>query len=261
MTDNHFYTDCKIINCSDKTGVDYIRKNIIEVVQRKPRGSFWFYIMEESDELSRQAQNALRKPMEHPFDEHVRFIFLCNDITKMKPAILDRCRVFQYMPIAPEEMVPRLEYIATEEKIDISKELLLKLAECSNGSMRYPVLQLEEFKALNRKIVINDIQLEKSLDTIREIFELLDKRKIPMAKNKIMDLYQEGNMFDDIIRYFHDFTMFSLKNNTNFRIKGKTLIKIAETERSVKEGCNQFIALSFLLSHIALLLDKIKKKP
>lgn len=255
----HYYTDCILINCSDKTGIDTIRKQIIKTEQLRPASGIRIFILEESEQLSPKAQNALKKPMEYPYDKSNRFIFLSNNISKFIPAIKDRCRIYYFLAIRPEEMFPRLKYIAEQEEIDISDKLILNLAKLSNGSMRYPIIQLEEYKALNRKIVSKDIQMEESLVNIKEIFNLLKLKKIPPAKNKILDLYQNGNNFDNIIRYFHDFTMMSLGNNLNYKTKAQCLIKIANSERNVKEGCNEFIQIDSLLSNISLLLQETKK--
>lgn len=254
----HYYTDCVIFNCSDKTGVDNIRKGVIELEKIRPLSGIRIFLMEESEELSDKAQSVLKKAMEYPYDRSNRFIFLSNNINKFIPAIKDRCRIYYYMAIRPDEMFPRLKYIVEQEKIDISDELIYNLAELSNGSMRYPIIQLEEFEALNRKITEKDIQLEESLENIKSIFSLLKKRKIPPARNKILDLYQNGSNFNNIIKYFHDFTIMSLGNNLNYKSKAKCLIKISETEFRVKSGCNEFIAISYLLSNISLLLQETK---
>lgn len=252
----HYYTDCVLFNCSDKTGVNNIRTEIISLEKLRPPSGIRIFLMEESEQLSKKAQFALKKAMEYPYDKSNRFIFLSNNITKFIPAIKDRCRIYNYMAIRPDEMFPRLKYIVEQEEIDILDKLLHTLAELSNGSMRYPIIQLEEFKALNRKIIEKDIQLEESLESIKSIFSLLKLRKIPPARNKILDLYQNGSNFNNIIKYFHDFTMMSLKNNLNYKTKAKCLIKISKTEFRVKSGCNEFIAISFLLSNISLLLQK-----
>jgi len=256
LGEKYYYEDCIIINCSDKTGVDFIRTEIIDTCSLKPLGKLRIWILEESEQLSKSAQKAMKKPLETPFDKSNRFIYLSNDLSKFIKPIVDRCRVYQFMPIKPEEMIDRLKFIRDEQKINISDDLLEYLSEISNGSMRYPIIQLEEFKSLNRKITKNDLRLEKSLEVIKEIFSLLKDRKIPIAKNKVLELYQKGFYFKDIARYFHDFTMLSLGNDLNYEVKAKTLIKIAESERDVNNGCNQFIVVSSLLSNISLLLQK-----
>jgi len=255
--------NCITINCSDKTGVDNIRKKIIDVAGLKPSGSdFRIFILEESDELSNSAQDALRKPMEYPYDKHNKFIYLCNNLAKITPAIKDRCRIFHYMPIKPEEMIDRLKKIRDEENIDMSDDLVMKLAEMTNGSMRFPVIRLEEFKSLKRKIEENDLKLSEEYETIKIIFMYLKEKKIPIARDKTLDLYQKGFHFNDIVEFFHNFTIDSLEkytNEINYRIKAKVLIKIAEAERAVIEGCNEFLQLSFLLSNISLLLIDTKR--
>lgn len=257
---DNFYTDRVMFNCSDKTGVDNIREGIIEIEKLKPMSGIRIFILEECEQLSKQAQKALKKAMEHPFDKSNRFILLTNDKTKIEDPIKDRCRIYEFMPITPEDMFPRLKYIANNEKIKISDDLIMKLAELSNGSMRTPINRLEEFKALNREITEDDIRMEKSLESIKKIFLLLRDKKIPIARNIVLDLYQEGSNFNDIIRYFHDFTMISMNNITNFKSKAYVLINIAKAERNVKEGCNEFIQLSYLLSKISTLIQKKEEK-
>lgn len=258
-----FGMNCIIFNCSDKTGVDNIRKNIIKIANLKPNSTdIRIFILEEADELSNSAFDALRKPMEFPFDKHNRFIYLCNNLSKITPAIKDRCRIFNFMPIKPIEMFDRLIKIRNEEKIDINDELIMKLAEMANGSMRFPVIRLEEFKALERTIKEDDLKLSEEFETIKVIFMLLKDKKILLARDRTLDLYQKGFSFDNIIEFFHNFTIDSLENYSNeinYKIKSKVLIKIAEAERNVKEGCNEFIQLSFLLSNISLLLIDTKR--
>jgi DNA polymerase III gamma/tau subunit len=152
-------------------------------------------------------------------------------------------------------MVPRLKHIQTEESIDISDELLEQLAEISNGSMRYPLIQLEEFKALNREIKGSDLKLQKGLKNIKKIFKKLKQRKIPDAKRLVLKMYEKGNDFTDIAKSFHDFTMLSIKNELNFKQKAKCLISIGDAERNVNLGCNEFIQISRMIADISLLLQ------
>jgi len=162
------------------------------------------------------------------------------------------------MPIEPEEIVKRLKYIRECEKIDISDELLFKLAKMSNGSVRFPIIRLEELSSLNKKIIEDDIKFEENLEVIKEVFLMLKNKKLIHAKNSIMELYQDGLYFDDIIELFHNYTISSMniEEDKNYEMKLLTLIKIAEAEKSVKEGCNEFIQLSSLLSTITMVLNK-----
>ena len=251
----NYYRDRVIFNCSDKTGIDNIRKNVIQVAKMKPSGDIRIFHMEESEQLSSSAQKALKKVLEAPYDKSNRFIFLSNDISKFIDPIVDRCRVYYFTPIRPKEMFGRLRFVSNEENIDISDELLMRLAELSNGSMRYPMIILEELSTLNREIESEDLKLREELSEIQNIFMLLKGKKIPKAKDSVYKLYENGNNFSDVIKGFHDFTIMSIENELNFKEKAKCLIKIAETERNVKNGCNEFIQFSYLLSNISLLLQ------
>lgn len=249
--------DMILVNCSDKTGIDYIRTNIIDTARLKPKGDIRIFIMEESERLSPNAQDSLKKVLEHPYDKNNRFMFLTNNINKFIDAIIDRCRSFHFLRIRPKEMVDRLKYIATKEKIDISDEVILELAKSSNGSMRHPVVLLDELSSLNRKITKKDIKLTQELDKVKNVFIALKDKKIPLAKGLVYDMYQKGNNFFDIIRSFHDFTLKYLEKTTNFKIKAQCLVEIAKAEENVRSRCNEFLQMSSLLGKMGILLSNI----
>jgi len=97
-----------IVNASDDRGLDYIRNQLkqmsaVKAVGTDRRG----IIVDEADGLTPAAQDALRGIMEE-YADNVFYIFTCNEISKIKPAIRSRCLVYEFKPISPEDGAKRL---------------------------------------------------------------------------------------------------------------------------------------------------------
>ena len=97
-----------IVNASDDRGLDYIRNQLkqmsaVKAVGTDRRG----IIVDEADGLTPAAQDALRGIMEE-YADNVIYIFTCNEISKIKPAIQSRCLVYEFKPISPEDGAERL---------------------------------------------------------------------------------------------------------------------------------------------------------
>ena len=91
-------------------------------------------ILDEADAMTQDAQNALRRLIEK-FTENTRFCLICNYLSKIIPALQSRCTRFQFCPLTPELMVPCLEHVVEEEKIDINEDGMKALVTLSSGDM------------------------------------------------------------------------------------------------------------------------------
>jgi len=84
--------DFKEWNASDDRGIQTIRDEVIEFAKHKAwNGSFKIAFLDESDNLTPDAQECLRRPMEI-YGHNCKFIFAGNEDT-FHEAIKDRCRV------------------------------------------------------------------------------------------------------------------------------------------------------------------------
>jgi len=50
------------------------------------------------------------------FTENTRFCIVCNYLSKIIPALQSRCTRFRFGPLTSEQIVPRLDYVITQEK-------------------------------------------------------------------------------------------------------------------------------------------------
>ncbi|KAF8822981.1 putative replication factor C, subunit 5, partial [Cardiosporidium cionae] len=66
-----------------------------------PHISTKLIILDEADQMTSSAQNALRRIMEQ-YSKNVRFCLICNSVNKINPAIKSRCTGFRFAPLGKE---------------------------------------------------------------------------------------------------------------------------------------------------------------
>ena len=130
-----------IVNASDDRGLDYIRNQLkqmsaVKAVGTDRRG----IIVDEADGLTPAAQDALRGIMEE-YAENVFYIFTCNEISKIKPAIQSRCLVYEFKPISPEDGAKRLIALFKPHLIEMDLQsawsnTFMRLMKFTGGDMR-----------------------------------------------------------------------------------------------------------------------------
>ncbi|KAJ3211708.1 hypothetical protein HK099_007932, partial [Clydaea vesicula] len=126
------------LNASDDRGLDVVRDQIKTFASSKTMFQdvgFKMIILDESDNMTQAAQNALRRVIEK-YTKNVRFCLICNYVNKIIPAIQSRCTKFRFAPLKEDQIQIRLNTIILDEKVNVDnsgKEALLRL---SKGDMR-----------------------------------------------------------------------------------------------------------------------------
>jgi len=140
-----------IVNASDDRGLDYIRNQLkqmsaVKAVGTDRRG----IIVDEADGLTPAAQDALRGIMEE-YAENVFYIFTCNEISKIKPAIQSRCLVYEFKPISPEDGAKRLvdlfkghlSWVGDSVTLSAWNNTFMLLMKFTGGDMRSAIAIME----------------------------------------------------------------------------------------------------------------------
>ncbi len=139
-----------IVNASDDRGLDFIRNQLkqmsaVKAVGTDKRG----IIVDEADGLTPAAQDALRGIMEE-YAENVIYIFTCNEISKIKPAIQSRCLVYEFKPISPEDGAKRLVDLFKGHLSNMGDDTLsawsntfMRLMKFTGGDMRSAIAIME----------------------------------------------------------------------------------------------------------------------
>lgn len=126
------------LNASDDRGINVVRERIKEfcnTLNISSKASVKLVILDEADMMTTAAQNALRRVIEK-YTKNVRFCLICNQVSKIIPAIQSRCMRFRFSPLKKEQCAERIQAICTQENIPIDSLTIEKIVEIGKGDMR-----------------------------------------------------------------------------------------------------------------------------
>ena len=131
------------IDAASNNGVDNVRDLRDDAIYTPSEVKRRVYIIDEVHMLSISAFNALLKIIEEP-PEHLIFILATTELHKVPATILSRCQRFSFRRIAPEDMAPRLQYVASQEQIVLEPQAAMILARMADGALRDGVSLLDQ---------------------------------------------------------------------------------------------------------------------
>ncbi len=161
------------IDAASNNGVDEIREIINNVRLAPANSKYKVYIVDEFHMLSTSAFNALLLTLEEP-PSNVVFILATTDIQSVPITVLSRCQRFDFKPIAVDDIVNRLNYVCSEEKIDITDAALKEIAYMSNGGMRDALSILDQISSRNTKIDVDDVTSNFGSISNKKVKEFMD---------------------------------------------------------------------------------------
>lgn len=159
-------------------GIDEIREQIIKQVYVKPFiASRKFFVIEEGDDLTQEAQNGLLKVLEEP-PSYVTFIIHVTKKSMLLDTVLSRSCVLNLRPVPKDEVLsflknkyPTLENESLEFYANFSQGVLGKAIKIAND---------EEYKSLffETANILNSVMKNKSAFVDCHRFMLDNKDKI-----------------------------------------------------------------------------------
>src|SRR5690348_16335730 len=165
------------IDAASNRGIDDVR-DLREKVNRAPaRGPYKVYIIDEAHGLTGDAFNALLKTLEEP-PPHALFVLCTTDVQKMPLTVIGRCQHFVFRRHSEEQIVSRLSFIASAEKVVVEPEAMLLIARTAQGSMRDAVGLLDQLVPLASGPI--------SLDSARSLLGIADPRMLDALLDHVL---------------------------------------------------------------------------
>ena len=149
--DNGSILDVVEMDAASNNGVDDIRDLRDETAYTPSACKYKVYIIDEVHMLSTAAFNALLKTLEEP-PAHVIFILATTEIQKVPATILSRCQRYDFTRIGPEDIARRVEYIAGEEKLELTPDGAELIARLADGALRDALSILDTCAGVTTKI-------------------------------------------------------------------------------------------------------------
>jgi DNA polymerase-3 subunit gamma/tau len=186
------------IDAASHTGVDNVRENIVTNAKFSPsRRKYKVFIIDEVHMLSTSAFNALLKTIEEP-PPRVIFIMATTEVHKIPATIISRCQRFDFKKISRREVVERLKYVLSMERVEVDESILESIARSSEGCVRDAESLLGQVLALRdakNKISREQAELvisKSDFNLVGEFVGYLATRDAEKALRLVNKLVEEG---------------------------------------------------------------------
>lgn len=242
------------LNASDERGIDVIRIKVKNFARTKALDNVPFKIiyLDESDALTREAQQALRRTMEN-YTKTCRFILSCNYSSKIIDPIQSRCAIFRFKPLSKEAIFEIIDNIAKQEKLNIKENVKETLFEISRGDCRklYNILQSSAImqKEITTELIYSIASIVKPKE-LKNVLEFALNNNFEKARTGLLNIMLNYGLAGlDLIRQIQ-------KEIFNLDISDKAKLNLveacAEIEFRMVEGSDEYIQLEALLSKFVL---------
>lgn len=207
------------MDAASNRGIDTIR-DLRENVKLSPAAyKYKVYIIDEVHMLTPEGFNALLKTLEEP-PSHVIFIMATTEHSKIPKTIVSRCQDFDFRNLSSEQIISRLQLIASDEGISADNEVLSLIARQSEGCLRDAENLLERLVSSNAKeLTIENVEETLGLGSsflLNELSESIIKQNLTSGLQTLNKLSRQGMdlvlCLNQLISYFRDLRLLAIDN-------------------------------------------------
>ena len=249
------------LNASDERGIAVVRTKIKAFAQlavgAREAGPnspppYKLIVLDEADSMTTDAQSALRRTME-TYSKVTRFCIICNYISRLIPPIASRCAKFRFKPLPEEAMVARLTHISEQEGVDIAPDALGEMMRLTEGDMRRAIQMLQSLHQLHggriEPQVVRDISGALPTTTVSRVFAVCRTQNFDEMTKLVEELIADGypaaqlatQMLEALLTGEGEAKLHSAQ-------KAKISIKIAEVDKALVDGADEYLQLTALLA-------------
>jgi len=248
------------LNASDDRGIGIVRGQILNFASTRTifNSGYKLVILDEADAMTNDAQNALRRIIEK-FTDNVRFCLIGNYLSKIIPALQSRCTRFRFGPLGAEQILPRLEHVCREEKVNITEDGKEALMTLSQGDMRKVINILQSCNMAFGDVTEDNVYTCTGHPLRSDITNIVNwslNEDFSTAFKNIQEVKTlKGLSLQDILSEVHLY-VHKLDLPANVRIH--LLVKMAELEARLMAGASEKIQLGSLLAAFQVTREMIK---
>lgn len=206
-------------------------------------------LLDEADNMTQKCQYDIINLLK-TYGDKVKFIFTCNDSSKIIEDIQSLCRIIRFKKLTDEQIKIYLTKICIQESISYSDEGLSTICYISNGDMRKSINDLQK-----TAYTYNDITKESVLkickvpdpEKIKKIIKYCLDKKLIKADDELNELIKQGYYYSDIVSGF----IYILSNyDIEEELKLKLIQIINQTKIAVIIGLRTKLQLSAMICRI-----------
>lgn len=242
------------LNASDERGIDTIRDKVKNYAVQGTIGDHQYKIvfLDEADQLTKDAQTALRRIMEDHADV-TRFFLSCNYLSQIIGPIQSRCAPFSLSPLTDDDLYQIGQNVAEDEGITIADDTLQLMVNAADGDARKLINSMQaavyegEIDANGVNVVVStvdDALVEQIVNTAVEgdLDDAMRQLDVEVLKEGV----PTNQLCDSFLRVIK-------KQDLPGDVKAKSLDKLAETNWRAMRGANPHVQFHSLLAdlHVA----------
>jgi replication factor C small subunit len=243
------------LNASDERGIKMVRERVKEFAavmklstsnndDDKP---YRIIILDEADEMTSEAQTALRRIIEDS-SKTTRFIIICNYLSQIIEPIQSRCVVFHFTRLAKEDVIDYLKKICEKEGIKYEEKALEQIYTATSGDLRHSINILQASTGMG-SVSIANVVASMGLSgkaKVGEVIRLALTGKFNDARVKLLELMHVYGMSEgDFLKY---------ANQESYGMKldrpDEFAALMAEYDYRLAAGAHPEIQLSALLAQL-----------
>jgi replication factor C small subunit len=247
------------LNASDERGIKMVRERVkefaasIKLAGDKEFGKPKIIILDEADEMTSEAQTALRRIIEDSA-RTTRFIIICNYLSQIIEPIQSRCVVFRFTRLPKEDVIDHLEMICKQQKVKYEEKALAQIYATTGGDLRHSINIIQAAAGMG-SVSVTNVAAAMGLSgraKVGEILRLAMSGRFNDSRAKLLELTQVYGMSEgDFMRYANEeaYEMRMEKPEEFAAI-------MAEYDYRLTAGAHPEIQLSALLAQLGKLARK-----
>ncbi len=247
------------LNASDERGIKMVRERVkefaasIKLAGDKEFGKPKIIILDEADEMTSEAQTALRRIIEDSA-RTTRFVIICNYLSQIIEPIQSRCVVFRFTRLPKEDVIDHLKMICEQQGVKYEEKAFAQIYEATGGDLRHSINIMQAAAGMGSVSMAN-VRAAVGLSgraRVGEVLRLAMSGRFNDSRAKLLELTQVYGMSEgDFMRYANE-EAYEMKIE-----KPEEFAAImAEYDYRLTAGAHPEIQLSALLAQLGKLAKK-----
>lgn len=240
------------LNASDERGIKMVRETVKTFARTRSIGEipFKILILDEADNMTSDAQQALRRTMER-FTETCRFIMIANYSGKIIEPLQSRCAPFRFSYLSQQDQNRYLCNIIDKENIKILDEGFDAIFEVSQGDLRRATNTIQAAASMGKVIdteTVYSVIGHANPEDVNTMIKTAMKGDFLGARKQLREMIMKyGVAGSDIIKQIHT-AIFRSQLPDSWKV---TLSEaVGEADFRMVQGADIEVQLSALLARM-----------
>lgn len=244
------------LNASDERGIKMVRERVksfaavfkLVTDSNSEQKMYRLIILDEADEMTPEAQTALRRIIEDS-SKTTRFIIICNYLSQIIDPLQSRCVIFRFTRLAEKHVIDHMKMICKKEGINFEDKALSKIYEITSGDLRLSINILQA-SAATKHVSISNVLSTMGMSgraKVADIIRLAISGKFNESRIKLMELTTVyGMSHGDFLKYANQ-EIYSMK----LPYPNKIAVLMAEYDFRLATGAHPDLQLTAFLAQLA----------